>query len=444
MKKSACCSGFLVAFLFASPIAANAQDPAPLTAAAAAAAITAPPASSQVDEIIALIGREYLHPVSPDALASTARDALLLSLDPYSKYMDPVELGYFDEALKGSIGGVGMSLEPEAVGDGFRIRGPHYGSPAHAAGIRPRDVLVAVDRLKTQGRPLDDVLAGIRGEVGTTVTLDVRSGSNGKVRRVALKRGVIPLGTVLGARRAPSGEWDYVVRPDGPAYLRIIYFGETTVAEFDAALARIAEDNASGLLIDLRGNTGGVVSSAIAIADRLLDAGTIVTVRGRAGVEVHEAEPGVATRLPIALLVSPDTISSAEIFSAALQDHGRAVVVGARSYGKGAVQDIFRLAGGGAVRLTIATYERPSGRPIERHAQGGDPEHGGVWPDAGLEVQLTDDEWKAWTEAQAARDFAAPIDFGETTEIIGPDDRVLAKAIEALTALPAQRASASN
>jgi carboxyl-terminal processing protease len=216
------------------------------------------------------------------------------------------------------------------------------------------------------------------------------------------------------------------------------------VAEFDAALGRIAKEGVSGLLIDLRGNTGGMVSSAISLADRLLDAGTIVTIRGRGGAVVRKAEPGVETILPIALLISPETISAAEIFSAALQDHGRAVVVGARSFGKGAVQDIFRLAGGGAVRLTIATCERPSGLPIERHAQGGDPEQGGVWPDPGLEVLLTDDEWATWNAAQLARDFAAPIDFGETTEILGPDDRVLAKAIETLTVRAAQTGSASK
>jgi carboxyl-terminal processing protease len=206
------------------------------------------------------------------------------------------------------------------------------------------------------------------------------------VLRVA--RATVAVATTRGWSRDAAGAWSHGL-PDQPgvAYLRIHGFGRTTVGEVERALAVIAAAGARSLVIDLRHNQGGLLTAAIAVADLFVDAGTIVALQRREhAAAAVAAQPGVATTLPLALLVDGETKSAAEVLAACLQDHRRAVVVGGRSFGKGTVQQMFPVASGGAVLLTVEHYRRPSGRPIERHFPGSDAAAGGVWPDDGLAV----------------------------------------------------------
>ena len=185
----------------------------------------------------------------------------------------------------------------------------------------------------------------------------------------------------------------------GIGYVRIINFGERTAEEFQSALAsyRTSDGQIDGLIIDLRYNPGGLLTAAAEVCDALLDEGLIVTTRGRNGVlmERHAAEAGVdlPREVPVAVLVDRLSASASEIVAACLQDHQRAVIVGQHTWGKGTVQNVIRLEGGkSAIRLTVGSYHRPSGKEIHKWKRSTDSDDWGVRPDPGLEVLLTNHE----------------------------------------------------
>jgi carboxyl-terminal processing protease len=240
-------------------------------------------------------------------------------------------------------------------------------------------------------------------------------------RDVPLVREVVKVESVLGDRRRPDGTWEWLVADEpGVAIVRIASFGDHTVADLDAALEAIdrqAGDGLRGLVIDLRGNPGGLVSAACETCDRFLDEGVIVSTAGRrAGAGAGEAattrraEPGVALPgVPLAVLVDGLTASAAEIVAACLQDHHRATVVGSRTFGKGTVQSILPLSDGRSLlKLTTSEYLRPSRVAI--HRRPGDSENTvwGVSPDAGCEIAPTAEQLERTRRWRRARDLAAP------------------------------------
>jgi len=389
---------------------------------------------AQIEEVLAIVERDYVRPVHPDTLALLARERSLDILDPYSVYLDPVELEYTDRDLAGSFGGIGVRLDETPASDGFRIEGAIIGSPALRAGIRAGDILVAIDGKATRGWTLGDMLSAAIGEPGTSVLVAVKSGMTGSARIVTIPREIIAVTTVRGVRCNANGTWDYRLPMGRAAYLRITGFAETTVADFDAALDAIERDDAGKLILDLRGNAGGLSQAAVEVADRLIDVGLLVTYLERNAAEPMQATPGVRLDWPIAMLVDGATISAGEILASALQDNGRVITVGARTYGKGTVQKIFRLAEGGAAKLAIAHYERPSGAPIERHASWGDPERGGVWPDSGMVITASDEQWAEWSEELSEHDERAVLALDAISGWPVKNDLVLERAIEALHA----------
>jgi carboxyl-terminal processing protease len=251
--------------------------------------------------------------------------------------------------------------------------------------------------------------------------------------------------SLIGAVRYPDGSWDFRL-PQQPqiAYFRLVSFRKNTAAELRTALEEVGQSSPfSGILLDLRDNAGGYLQAAMDTCDLFLDDGVIVTFRDREGVilEQHRATPpvAIAQRVPLAILVNKYSASSSEVVAACLQDHQRAVVVGERTWGKGSVQQLFDLKSGGALKLTIATYWRPSGVNIHRRSQDGDEQTWGVVPNEGYEVTVSDDEHRAIFQEQRWQNVPG-IDAPDGTDEPGSDpalpliDRVRQRAIEYLQA----------
>jgi len=279
---------------------------------------------------------------------------------------------------------------------------PLLGGPADKAGVRPGDVIVQVDGKETKGLTLDGARDVLRGEVGTSVVLTVRREGEKEPLEIPIVRAVILSETVTGDRRKPDRTWSFFLEgQDRIGYVRISDFGDRTADELERALRELLGEGMKGLVLDLRDNPGGLLIPAVRVCDLFISSGEIVTTRGRGG-EVREAfrarGEGTLPDFPMAVLVNESSASASEIAAACLQDHHRAVIVGEHTYGKETVQEIIRLPSDyGALKVTVATYWRPSGKNISRPPnadeatkQGKAPPGGdwGVKPDEGYEVQL--------------------------------------------------------
>ena len=407
----------------------------------------------QIGEVLGAIERSYLRPVDPDELATAAIDGIVAALDEHSAVVDGAARRELEAALDQEFGGVGLELT--SAPEGIVVHAPIVGGPAWRAGIAAGDAIVAIDGVDTRGLAVRDAVAILRGDIGSSVVLGLRRavadrGIDGvravdEGRSVTLLREVVRTQSVLGDRRLSDGSWDWFVEGEpGVGFVRITSFGERTAAELDAALATIAAAPAlRGLVIDLRGNPGGLLTAAVDVCDRFLDDGLIVSMRRRGAGRVDVMEPRRATPgavlagVPIAVLVDGLTASAAEIVAACLQDHARAVVVGTRSFGKGTVQSIMPLSDGRRLlKLTTAEYVRPrAGGDSERSAHGA----WAVAPDAGREIDVTA-QARAALETWRRRRDAPPVSGADGQPEAGVSagdlprqiDSVLALALEAL------------
>ncbi len=293
--------------------------------------------------------------VPPVAVILEYAAAAACALDPYSAYLTPDQLSDVYAQIRGNFVGLGIELKPQ--GDTLVIVRVIGNSPAKAAGLRNGDRIVGVDGQSVVGLAPDRVAALLQGPEGSVVTLSV-VGPDGQTRTVAARRQRIEVPSVDEARILPA--------TDGVAYLKITGFQETTSRDLDRALWDLYRRGMKSLIIDLRGNPGGLLRSAVETADLFLDHGVIVTTRGRSAQEdfTYSAhEPGT-WRVPLAVLIDQDSASAAEIFAGAIREHQRGTVIGKRSYGKGSVQGIFALnIGQAGLRLTTARFYSPSGRP---------------------------------------------------------------------------------
>jgi len=221
---------------------------------------------------------------------------------------------------------------------------------------------------------------------------------------------MIHIDTVLGDRRKPDDRWDFMLdRQRGIGYIRLSAFSRETADELDRALKEMKQEKLRGLILDLRFNPGGLLSSAIQVSDLFVSRGRIVSTAGRNSPErVWEArKEGTYDGFPMALLVNRYSASASEIVAACLQDHGRGVVVGQRTYGKGTVQEVVYLPGGqGVLKITTASYWRPSEKNITRLSGTGEDDEWGVRPDPGYEVKLEGDELIRWVRWRRDRDMS--------------------------------------
>ena len=314
----------------------------------------------------------------PAQLARDGAHGMILGLeDPYARFVGPDELAGFRLESTGTYLGIGAMLHPDG-----RVLFPISGGPAEAAGLLPGDRVLAVDGKHTSAANSVELSALLRGPRGSEVRLELER-RDGTRAQVELKRRPVPAGTVGDAR------W---LDPDaGIAHLHLRSFAESTPREVDAALASLqAERTVHALVLDLRFNTGGQLESAVAIASRFLKGELVCTLRDRAGREQKRLADAALSRwpdLPLAVLINESSASGSEVLAGALRDHGAAVLVGARSYGKGIYQEVYDFAEGGFVmKFTAGMYFTPSGRALEGQLQPA-LAPGGLEPDLAVAME---------------------------------------------------------
>ncbi len=350
----------------------------------------------------------YVRPVSRRDLLESALEGMLQNLDPHSSFINAGEWRQFSRQIEGKFGGIGIQVGLDNETGRLHVIAPMVGTPAYEGGILAGDIIVEIDGQPAEGMSPDKAAEVLMGRPGTEVKLSVLHEGSEDPEPINITRAIIEVPTVLGDRRKPNDEWDFMLDNDKKiGYVRIATFSQNTADELKKALSQLKEEGARGLVLDLRDDPGGLLSSAVTIADMFLDKGEIVSTKGRnTDARRYDAQrDGVFEDLPMAVLINQNSASASEILSAALQDHKRAVVVGQRSYGKGSVQNIIDLDGGNSVlKLTVASYYRPSGENIHRFKNAKNSDKWGVSPDPGAEVKLPTSEFIRWFRARVNRD----------------------------------------
>jgi carboxyl-terminal processing protease len=329
--------------------------------------------------------------VDPNNLIEGAMRGMFEALDdPHSAYLSPEEMRDLDDTTMGRFGGVGLIISK--IDRGVEVVAPIEGTPAYRAGVNAGDLIVAVDGESVVDLNIDEVLSVLRGEPGSSVTMTIIRGKNLRFD-VRVVRDMIEVPTV---------RQDMI--PGGIGYLRIIQFTPLTVDRVEEALQQFADSGYSSLIIDLRSNPGGLLSGVIDIADFFLSKGPIVSTRSRVASENHvfyasSRNTMVPADLPIVVLIDRGSASASEILAGALQDTGRATIMGEKSYGKGSVQQIKRVGDAG-FRLTMSRYYTPLGKNID---------HIGISPDVPIqEPELSEEEEQALSriiEEELIKDF---------------------------------------
>ncbi len=310
-------------------------------------------------DIFERIRAQYVEPVDEKKLIEAAINGMLTSLDPHSSYLPPEAADAMRVQTRGEFGGLGIEVTQE---DGFvKVVSPIDGTPAAEAGIQAGDFITHVDGESVLGLTLDEAVDKMRGPVGSEIVITVVRKGVDEPFDVSIIRDTIKLTAVRA-------------RTEGRAVvLRITTFNEQTQPNLEEGLKREVEaaggiENIDGFVLDLRNNPGGLLNQAIKVADDFLDKGEIVSTRGRnpEDGERFNATPGdLAQGKPIVVLINGGSASASEIVTGALKDHHRAIVIGTKSFGKGSVQTVMPMRGGGAMRLTTARYYTPSGRSIQ-------------------------------------------------------------------------------
>ncbi len=336
----------------------SAQDEAQSDARSAGDPATLPWQEARLfAEVYERIKRDYVDQVSDRKLMDAAIRGMVSSLDPHSAYLNSEEFEETRLSTMGSYPGVG--IEVAADGSAVRILHALPGSPAEQAGLRAGDEILAIDG-KGVGSDVSAAIERMRGVSGSTVTLTIHRAGRPGVLSFALRRANVEIHSVDSQSLSP-----------GYGYVRIEEFTDTTPDEVSAAISKLQRDNPaglSGLVLDLRDNPGGVLESGVAVADDFLNSGVILTAEGRtpdARFEMDATPGDLMNGAPIVVLVNSGTASAAEIVSAALKDHGRALLIGHKTYGKGTVQTVIPLQYGGAVKLTTSRYFTPSGGSVQ-------------------------------------------------------------------------------
>ena len=329
------------------------------------------PEHALLDQVIARIRREYVDPVPEAAFDEAAVKGVVANLDPHSAFLDAGQYAEMRATTTGSYTGVGS--EVSADGDRVVVVTPIEGSPAARAGVRAGDVVLAVDGQPVTADRLEDTIGRMRGPPGTLVRLAVGRDGEPEPLVFAMQRGEVHVHTV---RAEPL--------PGGYGYVRITQFSDTTADDLLDSLSQLVQRDPAadtpvrplrGLVLDLRGNPGGVLESAVGVADAFLEQGTIVRADGRAPearFEMEATRGDVLGGQPIVVLIDGGSASGSEIVAGALRDHGRATQMGERTFGKGSVQTVIPLDDGQALKLTTSRYYTPSGASI--HATGLDPD----------------------------------------------------------------------
>lgn len=311
--------------------------------------------AARVKEIMECLYQYHVFRPSAERLVEGAIEGLLEKLgDPYTEYLSEKKVQGFTESLEGEYEGIGVELE--AAYPYPRVGKVFPNSPASQVGIKEGDVIVRVEGEDIAGMPLAEVVNKIRGPVGSQVVLTIRreGGFEFSVR------------VVREAIKTPSLEWE--IFPDNVVYVKIFFFGSHTATEFSSLVSRLKEKQVKGIILDLRDNPGGYLQAAVDVAGFFLPSGQlVVTTTDRDGKreEYYPQSGPMLQKVPVVVLVNGNSASAAEVLAGALEDYGRAVLVGSRSYGKGVVQAVVPLKAGGALKFTIARFLTPRGRFLD-------------------------------------------------------------------------------
>ncbi|MDO5589648.1 MAG: S41 family peptidase [Lachnospiraceae bacterium] len=339
---------------------------------------------TKLTQLKKLIDTTYLHDVKEDDLEEGLYKGYVDGLnDQYSVYYDKKETKALRESLSGSFSGIGAGMTQDASSGIITVTQVYKNSPADKAGLKKGDILYSVKGKTVTGKDLDKVVSQIKGKKGTTVTLTVIRGSSADKITVKAKRDIIKVETVT--HKVLDGQIGYIA---------ITEFDSVTGDQFSKALKSLQKENIKGLVVDLRNNPGGSLTTVCDILDSILPKGLIVYTKDKNGQkEEFKSDEKHQLNLPMSVLVNGQSASASEIFAGAVQDYKKATIVGMKTYGKGVVQNLFDLKDGTCLKLTIAEYYTPKGRNIDGK---------GIKPDVKVEYKYNAKNPKADNQLEKA------------------------------------------
>jgi carboxyl-terminal processing protease len=329
-----------------------------------------PSIGDRVDEVRRLLEREALEPSSEESMTAGSVQGLLESLDdPYAAYLDEKHFEYFNDQTDGEFFGVGINI---AERDGVvYVVSTIEGTPAEEAGLQPEDEIVSIDGESRDRWDIDEVVTRVRGPAGTDVELGVRREGEDGLVTYTITRAQIDIPNVVS--RMIDGD---------VGYLRLLTFNQKSAEDLTDMMAELEAEGATSFVLDVRDNPGGLLNAAVDVASLFIEDGVIVRVEERDMPETTQRASGnTVTEKPLVLLVNENSASASEVLGGALQDYGRAKLVGVQTFGKGSVQTVEQLSWGGGVKFTIAHYLTPQSRIIDGV---------GLTPDVIVEMELAE------------------------------------------------------
>ena len=327
-------------------------------------------------DVLGLLQKEYVEETNSKDLVYGAIKGMLETLDPHSAFMPPSVYKEMQEESRGRFEGLGIEI---TVKEGIlTVISPIEDTPAFRAGIQSGDQILKIDGELTKNLTLMDCVKRLRGPKGTKVTITIMREGFAKPREFTLTRDVIPIRSVR-----------YELMDKQYGYIRLSQFQEKTEGELEKAIKALENENKGGirgLILDLRNNPGGLLDQAVKVSDLFIESGLIVSMEGKREdqkMKFYAHSQGTITPYPLVVLVNGGSASGAEIVAGAIQDHGRGILVGTQTFGKGSVQTIFPMKDGSGLRLTTARYFTPSGRSIQAK---------GIIPDIIVKPSLPEEE----------------------------------------------------
>lgn len=353
------------------------------------------------------VERNYVKDISRRELVEAAIQGVLSKLDPYSNYISPGDLTKFRTSVESQFGGIGIQIRPGE--DCLEIVTPLVGTPAYRAGLQAGDRIIEINGQTTAGMSTEKAVEQLKGEVGSEVSIKVLAAGAKEPKVVTVSREVVHIETVLGDTRKSDDHWDFILdHKQKIGYIRVTAFSRDTAGDIRDALIELKNQDFKGLVLDLRFNPGGLLTSAIEVSDLFISEGRIVSTEGRnSEARVWDAHgPGTFEGFPMAVLVNRYSASASEIVAACLQDHDRAIIVGERTWGKGSVQNVIEMEGGkSALKLTTAGYKRPNGKNIHKFPDATEKDEWGVTPNQGYDALLSNSELSMLMSVRHDRDI---------------------------------------
>ena len=373
-------------------------------------------------EAISIVETEALHDVPSDELFKSAMKGMLKDFDQHSEFISGSSFKSLNEDLEGEFGGVGIYFEP-LKGEGVLVMATIPDKPADRAGLKAGDLITSIAGENTITLEPGEIRNLMTGVVGAKVKVGFLR--EGQTMDTVVERERISIESVHGMTRNADGSWNFSIpNQPGLAYIRLTQFDKASASEMAEALQGLPADT-KGIILDVRSNGGGLLTAAEKICDMFLEPGlSIVTIKGRKGVVVSSAvardPPLVDPSVKLVVLINRQSASASEIVAACLQDHGRAVVIGEQSWGKGTVQNVIAMQmGSSALKLTTFSYWPPSGRPIDRYNKDvKESKNWGVFPNEGMAVEQDKIDAVCLMKKNHVREISGLIPESKRREII--------------------------